>query len=296
MAGAFLQQPDTTKLSEESQLSNFKFGGSQMQGWRVNMEDAHIAKFNIASDIHLFAVFDGHAGHEVAKFVEKHFESTLINNPAFKQQDYGKALYETFLAMDQLIASSQGQKELAQYQQNPTGGSIAGCTACVALIVKDKIFVANAGDSRCVVATRRGVFGLTKDHKPSDPVEQQRIEKAGGAIFEGRVNGNLNLTRAIGDMEFKCNNKLQHHEQLIIPNPDIRVWNISHDDEFLVLGCDGIWDNLEPHEVCQFISKELNNGKTPKQASENLLDFLITLEGKVGSGMDNMTCLVLTFK
>lgn len=261
------------------------------------MEDTHITKFNIAPDVHLFAVFDGHAGmntsifdgskallnsigDEVAKFVEKHFETYLVNNASFKQQDYGKALYETFLAMDQLLASSKGQKELEQYQPNPMGGSIAGCTACVVLIVKDKIFVANAGDSRCVMATRRGVYGLTKDHKPSDPLEQERIEKAGGAIFDGRVNGNLNLTRAIGDLEFKCNNKLQNHEQLIIANPDIRVWNLSQDDEFLVLGCDGIWDNLEPNEICQFISKELNKGRTPKQASENLLDFLITLEGK----------------
>jgi len=296
MAGAFLQQPDTTKLSEESQLSNLKLGSSQMQGWRVNMEDTHLAKFNIAPDVHLFAVFDGHAGDEVAKFVEKHFESSLTNNNSFKQQDYGKALYETFLLMDELLKSPEGQKEIAQYQQNPTGPSIAGCTACVVLLVKDKIYVANAGDSRCVIATRRGVFELTKDHKPSDPLEQQRIEKAGGLVLDGRVNGNLNLTRALGDLDFKGNDKLQRHEQLIIANPDIRVWNHSQEDEFLVLGCDGIWDNIEPHEVCQFISKELNKGRTPKQASENLLDFLIGLEGKVGSGMDNMTCIVLTFK
>jgi len=296
MAGAFLEQPDTSKFSEEGELSNMKFGASQMQGWRSNQEDAHIAKFNIASGVSLFAVFDGHAGQEVSKFVQHNFESSLLKNASFQQGDYGKALYETFLLMDQLLRSSEGQQELAQYKKSATNHSFAGCTACVALFANGKFYVANAGDSRCVVATKKGVFALTKDHKPDDSVERQRIEKAGGAVFEGRVNGNLNLTRALGDLEFKNNNNLQEHEQLIIANPDIRVWDLSQDDEFFVLGCDGIWDNLEIHEVCQFISQELNKGKTPKQASEALLDHLIGFEGKPGCGMDNMTCIVLTVR
>jgi len=51
-----------------------------MQGWRTNMEDAHIIKENLTEDTALFAVFDGHGGKEVAKFVEKHFIEELKNN------------------------------------------------------------------------------------------------------------------------------------------------------------------------------------------------------------------------
>jgi len=50
-----------------------KYGASGMQGWRTNMEDSHIAKFNISPKVSIFGVFDGHGGREVAKFVEKHF-------------------------------------------------------------------------------------------------------------------------------------------------------------------------------------------------------------------------------
>lgn len=49
---------------------------------------------------------------------------------------------------------------------------------------------------------------LTTDHKPDDPKEKDRIQKAGGIVANGRVNGNLNLSRALGDLEFKENKNL----------------------------------------------------------------------------------------
>lgn len=59
-----------------------------MQGWRMNMEDAHIAAMDIDGDTHLFAVLDGHGGTEVSKFVEKHFVNQLLKNPNYIQGDY----------------------------------------------------------------------------------------------------------------------------------------------------------------------------------------------------------------
>ena len=79
--------------------------------------------------------------------------------------------------------------------------SHAGCTANVCLITPEFIYVANAGDSRAVYSTLKGeTKQLSKDHKPEDKVEIDRITKAGGEVTGGRVNGNLNLSRAIGDM------------------------------------------------------------------------------------------------
>ena len=46
-------------------------------------------------------------------------------------------------------------------------------------------------------------MALSEDHKPDDPKESNRISAAGGYVVEGRVNGNLNLSRALGDMEYK---------------------------------------------------------------------------------------------
>ena len=81
--------------------------------------------------------------------------------------------------------------------------SQAGCTATVALITTLEIYVANAGDSRTVVCERGNAVELSKDHKPDLPEERIRIMKAGGEVSEGRVNGMLALSRAIGDFDYK---------------------------------------------------------------------------------------------
>jgi len=67
------------------------------------MEDAHICHTDIVKDIHIFAVFDGHGGSEVAKFCEKYFVQTLLENENFKAQKYSEALKETFFKMDELL-------------------------------------------------------------------------------------------------------------------------------------------------------------------------------------------------
>ena len=82
-----------------------------------------------------------------------------------------------------------------------------GCTACSALITPTEIYVANAGDSRAVLAKKSGdklvAVELSTDHKPDLPEEKSRIEKAGGFVEENRVKGILNLSRSIGDLEYK---------------------------------------------------------------------------------------------
>jgi serine/threonine protein phosphatase PrpC len=79
-----------------------------------------------------------------------------------------------------------------------------GCTANVILFEDmKKLWVANAGDSRCVLAREGAAVALSVDHKPENEEEKARIEKAGSVIQEGRVDGNLNLSRAIGDMRYK---------------------------------------------------------------------------------------------
>lgn len=79
-----------------------------------------------------------------------------------------------------------------------------GCTANVILIDEmKKLYVANAGDSRCVLARNGEAIALSFDHKPDNDEEKKRIEAAGSQILEGRVDGNLNLSRALGDLKYK---------------------------------------------------------------------------------------------
>lgn len=81
--------------------------------------------------------------------------------------------------------------------------SHAGCTANVVLITPDFIYCANAGDSRSVSCVNGQAVELSRDHKPEDPIELERITKAGSSVSYGRVNGGLNLSRALGDLEYK---------------------------------------------------------------------------------------------
>lgn len=167
-----------------------------MQGWRNTQEDAHVAEQKLfGSDIQVFGVFDGHGGHQVAKWVEANFAKLLNDIPSFKNGDYKKALEELFLKIDELLLTPQVNKELQSYtgeepsgpsQWGQTGDKLAysiGCTANVALITPTEIYVANAGDSRCVAANKLKVaIELSKDHKPDNPEEKKRIEEADGFV------------------------------------------------------------------------------------------------------------------
>jgi serine/threonine protein phosphatase PrpC len=78
-----------------------------------------------------------------------------------------------------------------------------GCTAVVAIITKTQIIVANAGDSRAVLCSKGKAIEMSIDHKPDNESEKRRIEKAGGFVEENRVKGILNLSRSLGDLEYK---------------------------------------------------------------------------------------------
>lgn len=122
-----------------------------------------------------------------------------------------------------------------------TISSSTGCTANVLLITPQRYYVANAGDSRSVLSRSGKAIALSEDHKPESEVEKNRITKAGGNIMNGRVNGGLNLSRSLGDFFYKRDKNLPFDEQLIISKPDVTVVERSKDDEFIIMGCDGIW-------------------------------------------------------
>jgi len=76
-----------------------------MQGWRSNMEDAHITQtVDIPNGYGmLFGVFDGHGGKEVAEYARENFKKEFVKNGNFKAGDYKKALYETFMSLDKAL-------------------------------------------------------------------------------------------------------------------------------------------------------------------------------------------------
>ncbi|XP_029933451.1 protein phosphatase 1G isoform X2 [Myripristis murdjan] len=182
-------------------------------------------------------------------------------------------------------------------------GSDSGTTAVVALIRGKQLIVANAGDSRCVVSERGKAVDMSYDHKPEDELELARIKNAGGKVtMDGRVNGGLNLSRAIGDHFYKRNKALPPEEQMISALPDVKVLTLNEDHEFMVIACDGIWNVLSSQEVVDFISERIkpdHSGKARPLSSivEELLDHCLAPDTSGdGTGCDNMTCMIITFR
>ncbi|XP_051235520.1 protein phosphatase 1G isoform X2 [Dicentrarchus labrax] len=182
-------------------------------------------------------------------------------------------------------------------------GSDSGTTAVVALIRGKQLIVANAGDSRCVVSERGKAVDMSYDHKPEDEVELARIKNAGGKVtMDGRVNGGLNLSRAIGDHFYKRNKALPPEEQMISAMPDVKVLTLNEDHDFMVIACDGIWNVLSSQEVVDFISERIKpdqSGKVRPLSSivEELLDHCLAPDTSGdGTGCDNMTCIIVTLR
>lgn len=68
---------------------------------------------------------------------------------------------------------------------------------------------------------------MSYDHKPEDLKERERIEAGGGFVSENRVNGNLNLSRAFGDFNFKLDRNFSERHQLVINYPDVKSIEIE---------------------------------------------------------------------
>uniref|UniRef100_A0A0K0E1S6 protein-serine/threonine phosphatase n=1 Tax=Strongyloides stercoralis TaxID=6248 RepID=A0A0K0E1S6_STRER len=178
-----------------------------------------------------------------------------------------------------------------------TPGLDSGTTACVVVIHNENITVANAGDSRAVLCRNGKAIELSFDHKPEDKSEKSRIVKAGGTISaDGRVNGGLNLSRALGDHYYKQNKDLPLEEQMISAKPDIIEDKITDEDEFLIIACDGIWNSMSSQEVVDFV-KELWGKETLKQICDKIMaNCLADNTDGDGTGCDNMTIIIVDLK
>lgn len=199
-------------------------------------------------------------------------------------------------------AAAPPQPEPAIPVMEPADRVQAGCTAVVAVKYGNELFVANAGDSRGVLCRGNEAVALSEDHKPAQEIERNRILNAGGFLSEiggvCRVNGNLNLSRAIGDLKYKGNVELPPKDQIITAQPDVRKVTLQPEDRFFLLACDGVWDVMTNQEAVDFISKKLEANMTPTEASCALLDACLAADPKAarGVGCDNMTAIVVVIK
>jgi protein phosphatase 2C len=237
------------------------------------MEDRYVTK-KVNDTCHVAAVFDGHSGDEVANFCSETLAGVLRGNLASKQ-DSVLALKSSLTDIDE-----SARKE----------GLTAGSTACVLLLRPNDIVTANVGDSRAILFSSKdgGVtYDLSKDHKPDDDDERDRIYRAGGFVTSPkqtdgvhRVMGRLSLSRALGDWDMR---------PWVSPNSDVTVYKRSHEDQFALLATDGVWDVMSSDEVGKRVSNILKvPGSKPKDAITDILD-----ECRRRDSGDNVTILLV---
>ncbi|XP_034223020.1 probable protein phosphatase 2C 60 isoform X1 [Prunus dulcis] len=328
--GIYLSTPKTEKFSEDGENGRVRYGLSSMQGWRATMEDAHAAYPDLDTSTSFFGVYDGHGGKVVAKFCAKYLHRQVLKNEAYAAGDIGTSVQKAFFRMDEMMRGQRGWRELAvlgdkinkftgmiegliwsprssegndqaddwAFEEGPHSdftGPTSGSTACVAILRNNQLLVANAGDSRCVISRKGQAYNLSRDHKPDLELEKERILKAGGFIHAGRVNGSLNLARAIGDMEFKQNKFLPAEKQIVTACPDINTVELCDDDEFIVLACDGIWDCMSSQQVVDYVHEQLVSESKLSVVCERVLDRCLAPTTAGGEGCDNMTMIIVQF-
>jgi serine/threonine protein phosphatase PrpC len=279
-----------------------------MQGWRLTMEDADVAVGDMGADFSgsaFFGVFDGHGGSAVAEFASKHLPGEVLAKGAAHPAD---ALAAAFASVDERIrsdlqnsADTLGDAAVSRIPRNLADH--VGCTANVCLVSKEFITCANAGDSRAVLCRAGKAVPLSVDHKPNDPAERERIHNAGGfvqctgrgPITHYRVNGNLNLSRSLGDFQYKRRKDLGHEAQIITCAPECKVLGRGAQDEFIILACDGIWDVLSSQDAVDFIRPRLQHCTEISSITQSLLNRCLASSPKLslGVGCDNMTCVIV---
>lgn len=261
------------------------------------MEDSHVHILSLPSDpgTAFFAVYDGHGGAAMAQHAGKHLHEYITKRSEYKAGDIVGGIQQGFLELDRAM-----QNNVALRDEH------AGTTV-IALIIKDNIlYSANAGDSRAVACISGRTMPLSRDHKPTLKEERRRIEAAGGFVEYKRVNGNLALSRALGDFIFKRNDHKSPQEQIVTAFPEVQQFTIDENWEFVILACDGIWDVMTSEEVVQFVRTRLAHTRDagvesanvtihPEEICEELLNCCLAPDALMGTGCDNMTVVLVCF-
>jgi len=225
-------------------------------------------------------------------------------------QNIEELIKDAFAQMDQYCAQKmfdELQKAGGKASMETVKLAVCGTTCTMAIITDDDIVIANVGDSRSILFCRKdlsaeqienithedpllsaSILYSTTDHKPKNPIENQRIVKAGRHVTAGRISCQLSVARAFGDFSFKSKAGLQAHEQAVTAVPDIKVLKRPQDFEFLVLACDGVTDVLANEELLLALRSHRADSNDISQNSKDLVDLCLRR-----ASFDNISCILI---
>ncbi|KAH9256619.1 hypothetical protein BASA81_005123 [Batrachochytrium salamandrivorans] len=184
----------------------------------------------------------------------------------------------------------------------------AGSTAVVALVRGGSnpkkqpgvLTVAWVGDSRAVLCRAGKPVEVSKDHKAEREDEKARIRANAGKVDrQGRLYGDLAVSRAFGDLQHKGrelraivsnNDENVGAEGTLIALPDVVQIVLTAQDEFLILASDGVWDVMSNEQVCNYVRFHLNRHGDVRKAALELVDKALEMHS-----VDNVSVVIIGF-
>ena len=260
-----------------------------MKGKRARNEDKHEYILNLDENydtydptkapINFYAIFDGHGGQCVSKFLHQNLSQYFMCKEIAKYP-----LQIGFV--EKIYAHLENKLKMNKQTEN------CGSTCLIVIHYRDgnseKLDILNTGDSRAIICSNNMAIPLTHDHKPNVPSEKKRIQKLGGTIswdgYDWRIC-DLSLSRSFGDFNAK---------KYVTSNPDIYRRKLTKGDKFFVLGCDGLYDCLTNEEIVNFILDKCYDMETGQRINKNINIAKKLGEYAINQGStDNVTALVV---
>jgi serine/threonine protein phosphatase PrpC len=288
-----LQQQQPQQQQQPFWQGAWSFGACADQHTPPYMEDRHIAvdlsahpDFAGCHRAGLFAVCDGHGGHQVAEYLQTYFQQRVLSAG-------GAALAAN---PQQSLAAAVQQLEQEVLQQFPpechpgdTVPRAPGSTLCAVLLIDDKLHTVNVGDSRAALVNGTSAVQLTQDHSPACPAERRRISGTDpDAIskYDDYIYGSVKLSRGIGCAHLKRDSSDGSSSSAYIATPDVSTRQLQQADDFVVVASDGFWDVADSY--VHPARKTLSLGGT----AASVASLLVQRAKDLGS-RDNVTVVVV---
>ncbi len=304
-------------------IDRFAVGKSERKGKRQVMEDRSIVVPTlgvpgltgpILTPQSFYGVYDGHGGDECSDFlqsrlhiefrkslaakaarlsfaVENMLSGELFSTEEENTMDTRIGLFDLYMKQAFMAAFCETDEEFLKTAHRPESGS----TATTALILGNRIYSANVGDSRTILSRGGKLVMASYDHTPQREDEEARIKHAGGFIAGSRVMGELAVSRSFGDMQFKRqvhSKNCTWDVKLVTCTPEFQAVPLTPDDDFIVLACDGLFDVFSNQEVLDAVREQMDKHGSTELACAEITKQAIEQRGT----RDNVSMLLVLLK
>lgn len=204
-----------------------------------------------------YGLFDGHSGKFCADYLKENLHSSILNENNFPHR------------LKQAITNAFEQTDADFLRISEEENDLSGSSALISLIIGNRCFIANCGDSRAILSANKGskIIQISEEHTPLNDCEYERIISANGKmisdfVIENGVKvekgpckvipGNLHISRCFGDFPAKIQ-KFGGNPRVIIPTPSVKNFTVTENHDFILLCSSGFFDRLSCCDVVESV-------------------------------------------